>query len=128
MRKAEEAEEKRMLIEAEETKRRVQVEEFRAYWAKREEEKEREMRGKKPSKDKGVSKATTATDEAIPGDRDDATPDADETESDDETESEEETVWGETIVLVRILSLLLSTSLLDSLAHLFIYTGLWQYS
>jgi len=31
MRKAEEAEEKRMLIEAEETKRRVQVEEFRAY-------------------------------------------------------------------------------------------------
>ena len=92
MRKAEEAEEKRMLIEAEETKRRVQVEEFRAYQAKREEEKEREMRRKNPLKDKGVSKATTATDEAIPGDRDDVTLDADETESDDETESEEETI------------------------------------
>jgi hypothetical protein len=50
------------------------------------------MRKKNPSKDKGVSKAIIATDEAIPGDRDDTTLDADETESDDETESEEETV------------------------------------
>ena len=50
------------------------------------------MREKNPLKDKGVSKAIIATDEAIPGDRDDATSDADETESDDETESEEETV------------------------------------
>jgi hypothetical protein len=47
---------------------------------------------KNPLKDKGVFKAIIATDEAIPGDRDDVTPDADETESDDETESEEETV------------------------------------
>ena len=50
------------------------------------------MREKNPLKDKGVSKAIIATDEAIPGDRDNITFNADETESDDETESEEETV------------------------------------
>jgi hypothetical protein len=50
------------------------------------------MRRKNPLKDKGVSKAIIATDEAIPSDRDDITLNADETESDDETESEEETV------------------------------------
>ena len=50
------------------------------------------MREKNPLKDKGVSKAIIATDEAIPGDRDNITLNADETESDDETESEEETV------------------------------------
>ena len=50
------------------------------------------MRRKNPSKDKSVSKAIIAIDEAIPDDRDDITLDVDETESDDETESEEETV------------------------------------
>jgi len=50
------------------------------------------MREKNPLKDKGVSKAIIATDEAIPGDKDNITFNADETESDDETESEEETV------------------------------------
>jgi hypothetical protein len=50
------------------------------------------MRRKNPLKDKGVSKAITAIDKAIPGDKDDVTFDVDKTESDDETESEEETV------------------------------------
>ena len=50
------------------------------------------MRRKNPLKDKGVSKAIIATDEAIPGDKDNITFNADETESDDETKSEEETI------------------------------------
>jgi hypothetical protein len=125
-RKAKEEEERRMELEregkrvefeAEEEKKKARVAAFRAMRAKRLEE---ERRGK----DKSVSKATTATDEAIPGDRDDATPDVDSPRDGDETQSDEEVRFGESIVVVRIYPLLPSTSLLDSLAYWFIYTGL----
>ena len=52
---------------------------------------------------------------------DDANPSVDNLRDDDETESEEETLWGEPQLLIRIPSLLFSTSLLESLAYWFIY-------
>ena len=68
-------------------------------------------------KDKSVSKAIIATDKAIPGDRDDVTPDVDSPRDSDETQSDEEVRFKESIVVVRIYPLLSSTSLLDSLAY-----------
>jgi hypothetical protein len=59
---------------------------------KRKEKKEREIYRKNPLKDKSVSKAIIMTDEAILGDKDDVTLNANKTESNNETKSEEETI------------------------------------
>ena len=48
---------------------------------------------------------------------DDTNPGVDNPRDDDETESEEETLWREPQLLIRIPSLLFSTSLLKSLAY-----------
>ena len=110
-------EEKRIEFKVEEEKKKARVAAFKAMRVKRLEE---ERRGK----DKSVSKATIAIDEAIPGDKDDITLDVDSPRDSDETQSDEEVRFGESIVVVRIYLLLSSTSLFDSLAYWFIYTGL----
>jgi hypothetical protein len=73
-----EREEKRVEFKVEEEKKKARVAAFRAMRVKRLEE---ERRGK----DKSVSKAITVTDEAIPGDRDDATSDVNSPRDGDET-------------------------------------------
>ena len=105
-----EREGKRIEFKVEEEKKKARVAAFKAIRVKRLEE---ERRGK----DKSVSKAITATDKAIPGDRDDATPNVDSPRDGDETQSDEEVRFRESIVVVRIYPLLPSTSLLDSLAY-----------
>ena len=125
-RKAKEEEERRIELEregkriefkVEEEKKKARVAAFRAMRAKRLEE---ERRGK----DKSVSKATIAIDEAIPGDKDDITLDVDSPRDSDETQSDEEVRFKESIIVVRIYPLLPSTSLFNSLTYWFIYTGL----
>ena len=103
-------EEKRIEFKVEEEKKKARVAAFKAIRVKRLEE---ERRGK----DKSVSKAITATDKAIPGDRDDATPNVDSPRDGDETQSDEEVRFKEFIVVVRIYPLLSLISLLDSLAY-----------
>jgi len=112
-----EREGKRVEFEVEEEKKKARIAAFKAIRAKRLEE---ERRGK----DKSVSKATTTTDEAIPGDKDDVTPDVNSPRDGDETQSDEEVRFKESIIVVRIYPLLPSTSLFNSLTYWFIYTGL----
>ena len=105
-----EREEKRVEFKVKEEKKKARVTAFKAMRVKRLEEERRR-------KDKNVSKATIATDEAIPGDKDDATPDVDSPRDGDETQSDEEVRFKEFIVVVRIYPLLSLISLLDSLAY-----------
>jgi len=113
-RKAEEEKDKRERMEKEEGEERKRVEIAR-WRAEREKRRQQDRQEKDSSKDKSVAKGTVAIDDANPG--------VDNPGDDDETESEEETLWGEPQLLVRIPSLLFSTSLLESLAYWFIYIG-----
>ena len=101
---------KRVEFKIEKEKKKARVTAFMTVKAKR-------LKEERQGKDKSVSKATTATDEAIPGDRNNATLDVDSPRDSDETQSDEEVRFRETIVVVRIYPLLPSTSLLDSLAY-----------
>ena len=103
-------EEKRIEFKVEEEKKKARVAAFKAIRVKRLEEERRR-------KDKSVSKAITATDKAIPGDRDDTTLNVNSPRDGDETQSDEEVRFKEFIMVVRIYPLLPSTSLLDSLAY-----------
>jgi len=105
-----EREEKRVEFKVKEEKKKARVTAFKAMRVKRLEEERRR-------KDKNVSKATIATDEAIPGDRNNATLDVDSPRDGDETQSDEEVRFKEFIVVVRIYPLLSLISLLDSLAY-----------
>ena len=105
-----EREEKRVEFKVKEEKKKARVAAFKAIRVKRLEEERRR-------KDKNVSKATIATDEAIPGDRNNATLDVDSPRDGDETQSDEEVRFKEFIVVVRIYPLLSLISLLDSLAY-----------
>ena len=67
-----------MEFKVEEEKKKARVAAFKAMRAKRLEE-------ERQGKDKSVSKAIIATDEAIPGDRDDITPDVNSPRDGDET-------------------------------------------
>jgi len=101
---------KRVEFKIEKEKKKARVTAFMTVKAKRLEE-------ERQGKDKSVFKAIIAIDKAIPGDRDNITPDVDSPRDSDETQSDEEVRFRETIVVVRIYPLLPSTSLLDSLAY-----------